>query len=392
MIYLDNAATSQPKPTEVIQAMNDFLNNVCANSGRSGHRLAIQASRIVYNTRESLAELFNVPDPLQIVFTMNATESINLALLGILKQGDHVITSSVEHNSVMRPLRALENQRVELSISQCSQQGFLDPDSVKKLIKHNTRMIVLNHASNVTGSVQPAKEIGEIAKEHNLLFLLDSAQTAGVYPIDVQDMFVDLLAFTGHKSLCGPQGTGGLYIREGIDLIPLKYGGTGSRSDEEYQPDFIPDKYESGTPNVVGIAGLGAGVGFIMKEGIDSINQKEQKLTQMLINGLLSIPDVAVYGGLDAKRQVGVVSFNIQGLSSSEVSMFLDDEFDIMCRSGLHCAPSAHKTIGTFPEGTIRFSLGIFSTEEDVINSVNAVRKIAEKKEHGNYIPCSFIL
>lgn len=383
MIYLDNAATSRPKPTEVIQAMNDFLNNVCANSGRSGHRLAIQSSRIVYDTREVLAELFNVPDPLRIVFTMNATESINLALFGILKQGDHVITSSVEHNSVMRPLRVLENQGVELSIAQCSQQGFLDPDDIKKLIKRNTRMIVLNHASNVIGSIQSAREVGKIAREHNLLFLLDSAQTAGIYTLDVQDMFIDLLAFTGHKSLYGPQGTGGLYICEGIDPIPLKYGGTGSRSDEEYQPDFVPDKYESGTPNVVGIAGLGAGVRFIMKEGINSIYIKEQKLTQMLIDGLLSIPDVTVYGGLDAKRQVGVVSFNIQGLSPSEVSMYLDDEFDIMCRSGLHCAPSAHKTIGTFPEGTIRFSLGIFSTEEDVINSINAVRKIAEKKEHG---------
>ena len=383
MIYLDNAATSRPKPPEVIQAMNDFLNNVCANSGRSGHRLAIQAGRVVYDARESLSGLFNITDPLQIVFTMNATESLNLALLGILKNGDHVITSSMEHNSVMRPLRALETQGVEISVVGCSQQGFLDPDDVKKLIKKNTKMIALNHASNVTGGIQPVREIGNIARENGLLFLLDTAQTAGAYPIDVEEMCIDLLAFTGHKSLCGPQGTGGLYIREGINLKPLKYGGTGSLSDEEYQPDFMPDKYESGTLNLVGIAGLGEGVRYVMEEGIGLIRERERKLTQNLIDGLLAIPNVKVYGGLDAKNQVGVMSFDIQGLSSSESSMYLEDEFDILCRSGLHCSPSAHKTIGTFPDGTIRFSLGIFSTQDDVHRSVNAVRKIAENKEHG---------
>jgi len=383
MIYLDNAATSRPKPPEVIQAMNDFLNNVCANSGRSGHRLAIQAGRVVYDARESLSGLFNITDPLQIVFTMNATESLNLALLGILKNGDHVITSSMEHNSVMRPLRALETQGVEVSVVGCSQQGFLDPDDVKKLIKKNTKMIALNHASNVTGGIQPVREIGNIARENGLLFLLDTAQTAGAYPIDVEEMCIDLLAFTGHKSLCGPQGTGGLYIREGINLKPLKYGGTGSLSDEEYQPDFMPDKYESGTLNLVGIAGLGEGVRYVMREGVDAIRKREIKLTQGLIDGLLACPNVKVYGGLDAENQVGVLSFNIYDLSSSESSMYLEDEFDILCRSGLHCAPSAHKTIETFPKGTIRFSLGIFSTQDDVHISVNAVRKIAENKEHG---------
>jgi len=383
MIYLDNAATSRPKPPEVIQAMNDYLNNVCANSGRSGHRLSIQASRIVYDARESLANFFNISEPLQIVFTMNATESLNLALLGILQNGDHVITSSMEHNSVMRPLRVMETQGVEISVVGCSQQGFLDPDNLKKLIKKNTKLIALNHASNVTGSIQPVREIGNIAREHDLLFLLDTAQTAGACPIDVEEMYIDLLAFTGHKSLCGPQGIGGLYIREGISLKPLKYGGTGSRSDEEYQPDFMPDKYESGTLNLVGIAGLGEGVRYVMEKGIGFIRERERKLTQNLIDGLLAIPDVKVYGGLDAKNQVGVVSFDIQGLSSSESSMYLEDEFDILCRSGLHCAPSAHKTIKTFPEGTIRFSLGIFSNQDDVHRSVNAVRKIAENKEHG---------
>ncbi|HGJ65301.1 TPA: aminotransferase class V-fold PLP-dependent enzyme [bacterium] len=383
MIYLDNSATSRPKPPEVIQAMNDFLNNVCANSGRSGHRLAIQASRIVYDTREVLAQLFNISDPLQIVFTMNATESINLALLGLLQGGDHVITSSIEHNSVMRPLRMLESHGVELSVIKCSKTGFIDPDDVKKQIKKNTKMIALNHASNVTGSIQPAKEIGKIARENEIIFILDSAQTAGNYPIDVEDMNIDLLAFTGHKSLCGPQGTGGLYIRKGINLKPIKFGGTGSQSDEEFQPDFMPDRYESGTLNLVGIAGLGAGVRFIIRKGIDSIRKKECELTQMMIDGLLSIHNVSVYGDHNAEHRVGVISFNIEGLLSSESALILEDEFDILCRSGLHCAPSAHKTIDTFPEGTIRFSLGIFSTKDDVIESVNAVRKIAENKEHG---------
>jgi cysteine desulfurase family protein len=380
MIYLDNAATSRPKPPEVMQAMADYMVNVCANSGRSGHRLAIEASRIVYKAREALAHIFNVDDPLQIVFTLNATESINLALQGILQHGDHVITSSMEHNAVMRPLRVLESQGVEITVVRCSQQGFLDPTDVKKAVKKNTKMIVLNHASNVTGSIQPVEEVGRITREHELIFLLDSAQTAGTCEIDVQRMNIDLLAFSGHKSLYGPVGIGGLYIRKGIDLKPLKYGGTGSLSDEEYQPDFMPDRYESGTLNLVGIAGLGAGVEFVTQKGVVNIRKCECDLTQKLINGLLSIPDVSVYGGLDAKRQVGVVSFNIRGFSPSEISFYLEEKFDILCRASLHCAPSAQKTIGTFPEGTIRFSLGIFTTENDVDTAVNAVRKIAYKK------------
>ncbi len=382
MIYLDNAATSRPKPPEVLQAMNDYMINVCANSGRSGHRLAIEASRIVYNAREELAKLFNIGDPLQIVWTLNATEGINTALQGILHPGDHVITSGMEHNSVLRPLRALENLGVDVTVVQCSQQGFLDPSDVKSAINKNTKMIVLNHASNVTGSIQPAEDIGRIAIEHELIFMLDAAQTTGAYPIDAQNLNIDLLAFSGHKSLYGPVGTGGLYIREGIDLNPLKYGGTGSRSDEEYQPDFMPDKFESGTLNIVGIAGLGAGVKFVLSEGVDNIRKKERELTQRLIDGLIAIQKVTVYGDFNAKNQVGVVSFNVDGLSPSEVSLYLEEEFNILCRSGLHCSPSAHKTIGTFPDGTIRLSLGIFNTENDVDVVVNAVRKIAKAGEY----------
>jgi cysteine desulfurase family protein len=379
MIYLDNAATSRPKPPEVLQAMADFMNNVCANSGRSGHRLAIQASRIVYEARESVAKVFNVADPLRVVFTMNATESLNLAMRGSLRSGDHVITSSMEHNSVMRPLRALESRGVEVTVVQSSKQGFLDPEDVEKAIEPNTRMIVLNHGSNVVGSLAPVAEMGRLARERGLLLTLDTAQTAGAYPIDAQEMEVDLLAFTGHKSLCGPPGTGGLYIREGVQLEALKWGGTGSRSDEEHQPDFLPDKYESGTLNLVGIAGLGAGVEYVMREGVDNIRKRERNLTQRLIDGLLDIPGVKVYGCLDANRQIGVVSFNIDGMSPSEVGLRLDDEYQILCRVGLHCAPAAHRTIGTFPDGTVRFGLGTFNTEDEIDAAVEAVRDLAEK-------------
>jgi cysteine desulfurase family protein len=379
MIYLDNAATSRPKPPEVLQAMADFMNNVCANSGRSGHRLAIQASRIVYEARESVAKVFNVADPLRVVFTMNATESLNLAMRGSLRSGDHVITSSMEHNSVMRPLRALESRGVEVTVVQSSKQGFLDPEDVEKAIEPNTRMIVLNHGSNVVGSLAPVAEMGRLARERGLLLTLDTAQTAGAYPIDAQEMEVDLLAFTGHKSLCGPPGTGGLYIREGVQLEALKWGGTGSRSDEEHQPGFLPDKYESGTLNLVGIAGLGAGVEYVMREGVDNIRKRERNLTQRLIDGLLDIPGVKVYGCLDANRQIGVVSFNIDGMSPSEVGLRLDDEYQILCRVGLHCAPAAHRTIGTFPDGTVRFGLGTFNTEDEIDAAVEAVRDLAEK-------------
>jgi cysteine desulfurase family protein len=381
MIYLDNAATSRPKPPEVLQAMTDFMNNVCANSGRSGHRLAIQASRIVYEAREAVAKVFNVADPLRVVFTMNATESLNLAINGALRSGDHVITSSMEHNSVMRPLRAMESRGVEVTVVQCSEQGFLDPEDVEKAIEPNTRMMVLNHGSNVVGSLAPVAEIGRLARKHGLLLTLDAAQTAGAYPIDVQEMEVDLLAFTGHKSLCGPPGTGGLYIREGVKLEALKWGGTGSRSDEEYQPDFLPDKYESGTLNLVGIAGLGAGVEYVMREGVDNIRRRERNLTQRLIEGLLDTHGVKAYGGLDADRQIGVVSFNIDGMSPSEVGLRLDDEYQIMCRVGLHCAPAAHRTIGTFPNGTVRFGLGTFNTEDEIDAAVEAVKGLAERRK-----------
>ena len=376
MIYFDNAATSWPKPPEVIQAVVRFMETVGANPGRSGHRLSVEAGRIVYDAREALGELFNVPDPLRIVFGLNATEAINLALRGLLRPGDHVITSSMEHNSVMRPLRALERRGVKLTVVPCSSQGFLDPADLEAAIRPKTVMIVLNHGSNVVGSLLPVREAGRIAREHGLLLLVDAAQTAGAVPLDVQADNIDLLCFTGHKALYGPMGTGGLVIGERVDvgrLEPLKRGGTGSRSEHEEHPDFLPDKCEAGTPNAVGLAGLAAGVRWVLERGVEHIRAHEVALTRRLIDGLREIPDVTVYGGLNAARQTGTVSFNVAGLEPSVVGLRLDEEYGILCRVGLHCAPAAHRTIGTFPRGTVRFGLGYFNTVEEVERAMEAV-------------------
>jgi cysteine desulfurase family protein len=379
MIYLDNAATSWPKPEAVYQAMDRFMCHVGASPGRSGHRLSIEAGRVVYESRESLARLFNIDDPLRIIFTGNATEALNLAINGVLRPGDHAITSSMEHNSVMRPLRGLAARGVELTVVSCSNEGFLDPGGIEKAVKPNTRLIVLNHASNVVGTLLPVSEVGAIARRYRVLFCVDAAQTAGAYPLDIPSMNVDLLAFTGHKSLFGPQGTGGLYIRQGVeDLIePLMRGGTGSRSDSDHQPDFLPDKYESGTPNTVGLAGLGAGVQFVLSRGVDALREKEEELMHHLIEGLGAIPGVTLYGSGDAREQVAVLSFNIASVAPSEVAMRLEEEYDILCRPGLQCAPIAHKTLGTFPGGTVRVSPGYFTTEYEIGIFLKAVSNIA---------------
>jgi cysteine desulfurase family protein len=379
MIYLDNAATSWPKPEAVYKAMDSFMRNTGASPGRSGHNLSIEAGRTNYETREALAQLFSVDDPMRIILTSNATEALNLVIRGILHPGEHVITSSMEHNSVMRPLRAKENEGVEVAVVNCSPEGFLDTLDIEQAIKPNTKLIALNHASNVVGTILPIAEVGETARRHDVPLLVDAAQTAGCYPIDIEAMNIDLLAFSGHKGLYGPQGTGGLYIRKGIEqrIGPLICGGTGSQSESEYQPDFLPDKYESGTPNTVGLAGLGSGIRFVRAHGASNLQRKEAKLTQFLLNGLKATPGVTAYGSGDARRQVAVVSFNISGLTSSEVAMQLEEGYQIMCRPGLHCSPIAHKTIGTFPQGTVRLSPGYFTTEEDIEITIEAVQKIA---------------
>jgi cysteine desulfurase family protein len=382
VIYLDNAASSWPKPPEVKRAMVKFIEEVGANPGRSGHLLSIEAARIIYEAREALSTLFHVKDPSRIIFTLNATESVNLALKGLLRSGDHVITSSMEHNSVMRPLRYLEKKGVDLTIIPCSGEGSLDPKMVERGIQSNTKMVVINHASNVTGTLLPIREVGRIARERDLLFLVDAAQTAGTYPIDMGKEEIDLLAFTGHKSLYGPQGTGGLVIGErvnGKEMIPLKQGGTGSRSEFEEQPDFLPDRFESGTPNGVGIAGLLAGIQFVLEKGLEPIRQYEKGLIEKLIEGLREIPGVELYGSKIGEDRIATLSFNIEYLSPSEVSFCLEKEFGILCRPGLHCAPLAHKTIGTFPTGTVRFSLSYFNNEDEVDQTLHAVHNLAQR-------------
>lgn len=381
MIYFDNAATSWPKPPQVKEAMNRFMDEVGANPGRSGHFRSIEAARMVYETREALSVLFHIKDSSRIVFTLNATESINLALKGLLKPGDHVITSSMEHNSVMRPLRDLEKKGVELAIIPCSQEGMLDPGELEKKIQTNTKMVVLNHASNITGTLLPIGEVGLIVRKRNLLLLVDAAQTAGAFPIDIEKDNIDLLAFTGHKSLYGPQGTGGLVIGERIDekeMTPLKQGGTGSRSEFEEQPDFLPDCFESGTPNGVGLAGLLAGVQFVLETGVEKIRQNEMALIKKLVRDLRDIPRVKLHGRED---RIATVSFTFTHLSPSNGALRLEREFGILCRPGLHCAPAAHHTLGTFPEGTIRFGLGVFNTEAEIETAIQAVSRISKQKK-----------
>jgi cysteine desulfurase family protein len=382
MIYFDNAATSWPKPPGVLEAMAHFISEVGANPGRAAHRRAVDSGRIVYDARETVCELFRAPDPLRVTFGKNVTESLNVALQGLLQPGDHVITSSMEHNAVMRPLRALERAGVEVTVVGCSPQGELDPAEVEDQFRSNTRLVVLNHASNVVGTLLPVAEVGALCRERGVLLLVDAAQTGGAYPIDVQAEHIDLLAFTGHKSLCGPMGTGGLIVGERVEekgMEPLILGGTGSRSEYELQPDFLPDMLESGTLNVVGLAGLRAGVRWVLERGVESIRAHEVALAQALIDGLRGIPGVTVYGTLDAGRQTATVSFNVAGMEPSEMGLRLDDEYGIMCRVGLHCAPAAHRTIGSFPGGTVRFGLSAFSTMEEIERALAAVERLARE-------------
>lgn len=379
MIYLDNAATSFPKPPAVLRAMTDFLERAGGNPGRSGHRLSVEAGRIVYDARETIAELFHARDPLRVIFTLNATHALNLALRGVLRAGDRVVTTSIEHNAVMRPLRALERAGVQLVVVPCARDGTLDLQAMQGAITPGTRLVVVNHASNVVGTILPIAAIARLAHDAGALVLVDAAQTAGVLPMDIEAMQIDLLAFTGHKGLYGPPGTGGLVIGENVDVTmiePLWRGGTGSRSEFEEQPDDLPDKFECGTPNGVGIAGLGAGARFVLERGIEAIRAHEVELTRMLIAGLSEIPGVTVHGTRDAEWQTATVSFTVANRRVSEMGLRLDEEFGVLCRVGLHCAPAAHRTIGTFPEGTVRFAASVFTTRDEIRAAVDAVRRI----------------
>jgi cysteine desulfurase/selenocysteine lyase len=376
MIYFDNAATSWPKPPTVAAAIAECLSEAGGNPARSGHRMSIAAAHIIENAREALADLLGTDDPAQIIFTHNATHALNIALYGLLRPGDHVVTTSLEHNSVMRPLRHLESLGVEVTVVPANADATVEVEPMRRALRPNTRLLVTTHASNVTGTLIPMDELAALAKQNAISYLVDASQTCGAVPIDVQRLGVDLLAFSGHKGLLGPTGTGGLYVRDGIAPTPLMRGGTGSDSAHEIQPEFLPDALESGTLNVAGIAGLKAALEFVSDIGIPAIQAHERELVEHFLSGVAKVPGVVVYGASDPNLRCGVVSFNVTGAVPSEIGLILDQSFGIMARTGLHCAPSAHRTLGTFPTGAVRFSFGWFNTLAEVDSAIEALTQI----------------
>jgi len=377
IIYFDNAATSWPKPVSVYRKMDEFLHEWGANPGRAGHRMAVGAERIVEEIRFQIARFFGINDSRRIIFTLNCTDSLNIGIKGLLKRGDHAITTYLEHNSVSRPLESLVRKGI-ISVKRIDHngEGFIDLEELSRAFTPQTKLVVVVHGSNVIGSLQPIREIGRISKEKGAIFMVDAAQTAGIIPIDVETDNIDLLAFPGHKALFGPPGTGGLYVGPRVYLEPWREGGSGVDSESELQPEELPFKLEGGTINTVGIAGLGAGITFIMKEGIEKIRKHEMELTKYLLGRLYEIRKVVIYGSRDEGKRIGTISFNIEGLSPAEVGAILDESFGIACRTGLHCAPYAHKKLGTFPEGTVRFSLGYFNTREEVDFAIDGLTQI----------------
>jgi cysteine desulfurase/selenocysteine lyase len=378
-IYLDNAATSYPKPEQVYLAIDHTLREIGAGPGRGSHRRSLEAGRLVFEARETLSSFFGIKDSSRLVFTHNATEGLNLAVTGLLRPGDHVVTTSMEHNSLSRPLYRAEQGGVKVDRINCDKSGFVDPALIASAIRPETRLIALSHCSNVTGALQPLGEIGLLARRAGVLLLVDAAQSAGLIHIDVQKLNIDLLAAPGHKGLLGPQGTGLLYIAEGLELSPLIVGGTGGYSGHAEQPHDMPERYESGTLNTPGIAGLKAGVDFINATGIDVIRRKESLLVSILYEGLSGIDGVRIYGPGISERHCGPLSFTVGEFDPSEIGFALDSEYDISVRVGMHCAPSAHKTIGTWPRGTVRVSPGYFNTEKDIEIFIEALRKIVNK-------------
>lgn len=379
-VYLDNASTTFPKPKAVSEAMYNFLINIGGNPGRSNHDNALETNRLLLEARESIASFFNFNKMENVIFTSNITSSLNILINGILKKGDHVITSSMEHNSVIRPLYSLkENNIIELDIISADTFGFISPADIENKIKENTKLVVITHASNVFGSIQPIREIGEVCKKHNIFFVIDSAQSAGVLNIDFKDFNLSALAFTGHKSLFGPQGTGGFIINDDLNSIcsPYALGGTGSLSYSLTQPDFLPDKFESGTLNMPGICGLLEGIKFIKNEGLNTIYEKNSYLRSYLVEELHNINNVILYDSIEkADSYTSCVSFNIKGLDTSELSYLLDSDYNIKNRSGLHCSPLAHKTIGTYPSGTVRLSISYFNTKDEIDYAISSINNI----------------
>ncbi len=377
MIYLDNAATSFPKPEAVYVAMDRFARHSLANPGRSGHKMALESEHALSDARHRLNRFFNGRNPDRWVFTLNCTDALNMAFKGVLNDGDHVITTDLEHNSVSRPLVALaEAKRITLTRVPSDTGGTISPEAIRAAITPKTRLVAMTHASNVLGTVQPVADVGRIVREHDLLFLVDAAQTAGVIPLDVQTACIDLLAFPGHKSLFGPTGTGALYVGSRVTLRPWREGGTGGDSLTPTQPTDFPHYLEGGTPNVLGVAGLVAGLDFVEERGLEAIRKHEVDLCDRLRHAIADLPGFELFGHADASRRVGAVSFRCEMLAAPELAGLLDEKFDIAVRPGLHCAPYIHKALGTAPDGLVRVSPGPFTTNAEIDHLIDALKQI----------------
>ena len=374
VIYLDNAATTFPKPEVVYEAQDCTARTCCANPGRGGHRLAHEAAQIVLRARLAIASFFSITDCAQIAFTSNATEAINIALFGFLQAGDRVVTSSMEHNAVTRPLYALQQRGIEVVKVATDVEGHVKLADIQHACQLPTKLVLLSHCSNVSGSVQPIEDIGPWCRSQGISFMVDAAQSAGVFPIDVETMAIDLLAVPGYKSLLGPQGSGFLYVNKDIDLVPLKYGGTGSYSSQLAQPKQMPDHLECGTLNTPALAALTAAIQFVQQQGLDKILHHERSLLERLRSGLAAIAGVEIYGPKVAEG--GVLSFTVEGIDPATIGFVLDQQYHIAVRVGLHCAPDAHRSIGSFPQGTVRVSPGYFNTVADIDNFLSAMRQI----------------
>lgn len=376
MIYLDNSATTHKKPDSVINAMIKYMKSGCANPGRSGHKLSLKSGEIVFNCRDLISEMFGVKNPENVIFTLNATDSLNIAIKGFLNEGDHAIFSSMEHNSVVRPFYALRDNNVDYSVAMGDKFGRVTEESILSLIKPNTRLVCLIHASNVCGTINDIRGIGKKLKEKNIKFLVDASQSGGVVPINMEEDNIDFLVLTGHKALMGPQGTGILCINNDIDLKTIKEGGTGSMSTYAAMPSYLPDKLESGTLNTVGICGLYEGIKFIKDVGINNIFEHDKFLSKILLEDLMNVRNVRVFGYLTDVRRIGVISVNFHSKDVVEVAQILDKEYNIATRAGYHCAYGAHCTIGSEKDGTLRLSIGAFNTKDDIKSAVYAINKI----------------
>lgn len=375
MIYFDNAATTMQKPREVVEAVTKALSSM-GNAGRGAHSSSLGASRMIFDTRRKVAELFHGEDPAQVVFTANATESLNTAIKGLFSPGDHILTTQLEHNSVLRPLFELEEQGVELTILESDEKGCIRYEDFEKHMQENTKAIICTHGSNVTGNLLDIKRVGTIAKAHGLLFLVDASQTAGIFPIDVQEMNIDVLCFTGHKGLLGPQGTGGMYVQKGLRIRPLKSGGSGVQTYSRTHPDKMPTALEAGTLNAHGLSGLHAALDYLEETGISAIREKEQKIMWDFYQKVAEIPGITLYGDFEGQERCPIVSLNVTGYDSSEVSDFLAEEYGIATRPGAHCAPLMHQALGTVKQGVVRFSFSHYNTEKEVDQAVAALKDL----------------